>query len=411
MTNEENDTNLGDAVVDACPKNRVNEDALFQKVEVERDRVYSILYAILAEQGIKGEVTKSAPYEYTTQILIRLWHHDESKGTQYRGEATITVTPHPSKRYPLTLEIKANSGGRKRTIKRVIDFNRFSAGALITFLSSPTSKLKRSAFKRHGLIFNKNKLIKRPGVGYLLLAGLMPTFAIGSIFIMALQPIVGIATFLISSSIFIIFVRRKERVHNNGVPPQNPRNLVRMDSWQSVIIELGDYSEQVKNQVKHELIDGKHEEAVIDEEEVSYLSTQGKSVRNQVVVNFRRAIAFVEIHQYGTDLYVDWEAYLNLGVWKEVPAGVGYDSDNKCKVKYMEVERAIEGVNEYDISDANFLIEWVHACLTRVVRQLKKELSIDQEFDFTIQRSDRRAVLHEGEQKAKSGGRKFKRSA
>ena len=397
---------MEETIIDASPKNRVNENALFQRVEVERERIYRLLYETLDKYHIKGEVTKSSPYEYSTWILIRLWHYDESGGTQYRGEATITINPIAARRYSLVLQVKAKSGGRKKTINRIIDFDADAAYELIGFIANSGQKLRKSRFKRHGLFFfNKNKLIKRPGHWYMKFLGMLPVIGI---FLFVVHPLVGIVAFLAAVT-YLVISGRKERVHFAGIPPQNPRNLVRMDSWQSVIIELGNFSKQVKDQVTHELVDGKHEDALINEEEVSYLSTQGKSERHQVVINFRRAIAFVEIHQYGTDLYVDWEAFLNLGVWTEAAAGIGYDSKSKCRVKYMEVERALEGVNEYDNSDANFLIEWVHACLTRVVRQLKKELSIDQEFDFTIQRSDRRAVLHEGEQKAKSSGRRFSR--
>ena len=202
---------------------------------------------------------------------------------------------------------------------------------------------------------------------------------------------------------------RKERVVSAGRPPQNPRELVRMDSWQSVVIDLGGIAEKIKSEVKHELVDGKHEDAAIEEEEVAYLGPTGKSERKQIAISFRRAIAFIEVHGYGNDLYVDWEAYLNLGVWDESSAGYGYDSGCKARVAYKEMTRSLQALNEYDLSDANFLIEWVHACLTRVVRRLIKENKIDQEFDFRIQRSDRRAVLKEGESKAKTSRRSFSR--
>ncbi|MGQ8364488.1 hypothetical protein [Glaciecola sp. 1036] len=394
-------------IIDACPRLDVNKESLFQKVEDYRDQIYMLLNDALVKLRIKGEVTKSAPYEYNTRVLIRLWKtSDKDSSRQHRGEAQIDIIAKPSFRYPIVVEIKATSGGKKRTLKRITEFNETSAYDLISFISAPSQKLRKSNYKRHGIIFDKNKVKKRPGATLVAVFGFLPM--IGA-FGLAIHPGLGVVTILACSIPLIKLIFAPVRVEAIGRPPQNPRNLVRMDSWQSVIIDLGELAKQVRTDVFQELVDGKHPDALIEYEEVSYLANTGKANRTQIVVNFRRAIAFIEVHSYGNDLYVDWEAYLNLGVWDEQSTGVGYDATNEVKVEYKDVQRSLEALNEYDISDANFLIEWVHACLTRVVRRLKKEKNIDQEFDFQIQRSDRRSVLREGDSKAKSGRKGFLR--
>lgn len=394
-------------IVDACPRLEVNNESLFQKIEDYRDQIYHLLSDALDKLRIKGEVTKSAPYEYNTWVLIRLWKtSDSGSSRQHRGEAQINIVARPSFRYPIIVEIKATSGGKKRSLNRIIEFNETSAFDLISFISAPKQKLRKRNYKRFGFIFNKNLPQKRPGARTTAFYGVLPMFGA---FGFVVHPGVGILTILLFSVPLIRLMRAPVKVEAIGRPPQNPRNLIRMDSWQSVIIDLGGLAKQVRDDVSSELIDGKHPDALIEYEEVSYLANTGKANRTQIVVNFRRAIAFIEVHSYGNDLYVDWEAYLNLGVWDEQSTGVGYDSKSGVKVEYKDVQRSLEALNEYDISDANFLIEWVHACLTRVVRRLKKEKNIDQEFDFQIQRSDRRSVLKEGTAKAKSGRKGFLR--
>lgn len=395
-------------LVDASPKIEVNNESLYQRIELQRDEVYRLLCETLEKFQLKGEITKSPPYDYETSVLIRLWKKEANGGgLQYRGEAKVILTANPIVRYPIVMQLTATSGGRKKTIKRIIKFDERAAYELIGFIATPGQKLRKSSFGRYGWLFNKNKFIKRPGQFRLKVLGALPVLG-GMLFVV--HPLVGMLGIGLGV-LPIIFMGRKERVVSAGRPPQNPRELVRMDSWQSVVIDLGGIAEKIKSEVKHELVDGKHEDAVIENEEVAYLGPTGKAERKQIVISFRRAVAFIEVHGYGNDLYVDWEAYLNLGVWDETSAGYGYDTGCKARVAYKEMTRSLQALNEYDLSDANFLIEWVHACLTRVVRRLIKENKIDQEFDFRIQRSDRRAVLKEGESKAKTSRRSFSRKS
>jgi hypothetical protein len=47
---------------------------------------------------------------------------------------------------------------------------------------------------------------------------------------------------------------------------------------------------------------------------------------------------------------------------------------------------------EYDVTDANCLIEWIHGAVTKVVKRAMEEAKIDQEIDFKIQRGERQGL-------------------
>jgi hypothetical protein len=50
-------------------------------------------------------------------------------------------------------------------------------------------------------------------------------------------------------------------------------------------------------------------------------------------------------------------------------------------------------LNEYDVSDSNFLAEWTHEAVKSEVKLRMAEHKIDQEIDFTVQRESRKDAL------------------
>ena len=71
-------------------------------------------------------------------------------------------------------------------------------------------------------------------------------------------------------------------------------------------------------------------------------------------------------------------------------------------------------LNEYDISDSNFLTEWLHEIVSREIKLNMAEHKIDQEIDFTIQRESRKDALNkpgDRETNVKKKVNRFKRLA
>ena len=128
------------------------------------------------------------------------------------------------------------------------------------------------------------------------------------------------------------------------------------------------------------------------------------------MLRYGRAIVFAQVYRYGTDLYVGWDAQMNLGTWIEKPLVTGIDRASGQRVQLMTVEHGVQNGTEYDLVDLNCLAEWTHAQMTQVLRHYVKERHIDQEFDFTIIRGERQGITAAEEQKKeKRGG--FRRKA
>ena len=115
--------------------------------------------------------------------------------------------------------------------------------------------------------------------------------------------------------------------------------------------------------------------------------------RDQVVVAHRRAIGFVHIEAYGDALFVAWESHLNSASWVEEKLSAGVDKESGLDVVANRVVAGRHQINEYDVSDSNFLSEWIHEAVKQELQLRMAEQKIDQEIDFTVQRESRTAAI------------------
>jgi len=183
-------------------------------------------------------------------------------------------------------------------------------------------------------------------------------------------------------------------VWSGGRPAAEPRYLTRMDSWQALVNGLGKQREAVHDEVVKELASHATAGWRVADERIWHWAADGIEERTQTVVAFRSALAFLHINTYENDLYVGWDAHINRGTWTEklVGRGVSAESGSLCEVR--TIAAAHRTANEYDVSDANCVIERVHAIVTRVLRRTLAEHKVDQEIDFSIVR-ERRGGLTE----------------
>ena len=134
--------------------------------------------------------------------------------------------------------------------------------------------------------------------------------------------------------------------------------------------------------------------------------------REQIVLTAGRGIIYCQLYEFGADLYVGWQSFLNRGRWIESPVSSGVDRATGKRVEVKTVVPGTQALSEYDVMDLNCLTEWTHAQLVSLPRQLMKELQIDQEIDFKIIRGERSALNEQtatAPEKKKRGA--FKRTA
>ncbi|MDE2275358.1 MAG: hypothetical protein KGK09_03600 [Burkholderiales bacterium] len=201
----------------------------------------------------------------------------------------------------------------------------------------------------------------------------------------------------------LVVRRRVPLVLNAGKPRADPRALVRMDSWQTTLNGLGDRRAAVQAAVLQRLEQSKPAGVTVRGELIGYASVDGKVEREQHVIAFRRAVAFLHLEAYGKDLYVGWDSHVNAGIWREEDVARGLDRVSGRAVVARHVVQGWQQPNEYDLTDASFLTEWLHAALVGVVKQQLAEHRIDQDIDFTIQRESRAAALQAEDPGSKGG--------
>jgi hypothetical protein len=156
------------------------------------------------------------------------------------------------------------------------------------------------------------------------------------------------------------------------------------------------------NAIQDELAKVTEDSFVIEPERIWYWGVDGTEEREQMVIRFRRGLAFIHVYKYGNDLYVGWDAHVNCGTWVEQVSGQGYEKRNGQLCAIHTITAGWHVPNEYDITDTNCLLERVHAAVAKVVKQKLADHKIDQEIDFEILREQRQNVV--GRQDTQSRG-------
>lgn len=212
----------------------------------------------------------------------------------------------------------------------------------------------------------------------------------------------GVATLILGN---LLLRRRVTSILNAGKPLADPRTLIRMDSWQVTLTGLGARQSEVQAEVLRRLADRRPPGVQLQPEWIGYASVDGRVEREQHVLTFRQAIAFLRLESYGEDLYVGWDSHLNAGVWVERDVAQGVDRRSGTPVIARSVVQGWRTPNEYDLGDASFLTEWLHACVVAVVKQQLAEHRIDQEIDFTVQRESRADAMRSTDPNARKQSR------
>jgi hypothetical protein len=212
------------------------------------------------------------------------------------------------------------------------------------------------------------------------------------------------------TGIFVAY-RRPMLVRNSGRPVEEPRHLRYLDAWQTVLFDAHADAGLVKRRVLELCNVPQEKQLAMAVERIWYWGLDGKIEREQIVLRRGRGVVYCQIYGYGSDLYVGWDAHLNVGTWLEKTVASGIDRKSGQRVRLTTVTHADQPTTEYDLADLNCLLEWTHAQVTKVVKQYTEERKIDQEIDFTIIRGDRQYTTRGADGKRKSLKDRFLRRA
>lgn len=386
------------------PRNDTNS---FFRAETSRDEIYGRFEEACAEDGIQIVGYKSPAQNPTVWLQIDYVLPQDDANLSLRATVLITIQRYDFHRFEHLLTIEITQGIKKRIYLGVIQLLKEEIHAINRYMTGQeVLRLRPERVRQYGfdLWRPKNKVSR-------LRSDWESIGAVTGIVVLAMIPVVGILL-AAAGGVAFWFYSRKRRTYilTTGKPLLDPRYLIRMDSWQTNITGLGNRFEDVRGAIINRIGTAAPDGIAVTIERIWYPGVDGKVERDQIVVRFRRAIGFVHVEPYGEDLYVGWDAHVNGGTWAEETLSRGVDKESGKLVVANRVVAGYQNSNEYDLTDVNFLTEWLHNTLTRVVRLKMEEHRIDQEIDFTIHRESRQFALEASKergsaQKQESPGR------
>lgn len=382
-----------------------NETNGLSQAEAERDRIYDLFEQAAAEKQVDVLILKSPPFTSPPWVRVQAWtKHADDPALTLRSGATLTVRSRDFHTYPVEVDIEVSDDKLSREYSSVVEFDSTDAMDVLEYLlferKSDTfdfiqvrqTFLDRKSPKNESTrlrVSRVDKLWSRLGcLGlWAVLTAVFVAEASGLWF--------AIGVLLLTVAAVILYRNRNRRRHvlSSGKPSQEPRQLIRTDGWQTVVQELGPQRDAVRQAIVSELQRAAADGFTVDTENIWHWGVDGKEERQQIVVRFRRGIAFVHVYAYGNDLFVGWDAHVNCGDWTEKTTGQGYDTVTKALCEVHSIEAGWHVPNEYDLVDAASLTERVHSAVVKVVKRQVAEHDIDQELDFTIVRETRQNIV------------------
>lgn len=374
------------------PRNETNSFSSAQRI---RDEACDLLAAKAREVG--WEIIEQRSQVYSANVWFRIDYllPSDRPDLSLLASVAVDIERFDFHRFEHTCTVTVQVGSRKKTIAGVIALDENAIERIHKYIQRPGKKLKLPNRVRQWpweLWRPRNKITRlRPDwytIGLSILA---------LVLIMVL-PIVGI--FLALGILAWLYIRSRKRntyVLTSGKPLKDPRNLQWMDSWQASIGGLGPVAPVIKDGIISRLRNDAPDDTVVEVETIGYWGTDRWIEREQIAITSRRAIGYVHVVAYGDTLYVAWECYLNMASWVEKKLAVGVDRVSRESVVANGVVSGWHQLNEYDLSDSNFLAEFIHEAVKREVKLRMAEHEIDQEIDFTVQRESRKDALGSAE--------------
>jgi hypothetical protein len=386
-------------------------DNPISRAERVRDQISATLKNQCRELGIEAQIADSTPFSASVWVKIVIWRRTQAAGSAAgRSYALVTIEPRPFHRCTQELELEYEFCGRKRVVRSLAELTESNLRELILYIGG-FSGLKPQNLQRFRqypwqLWRKKNKVdvIRKDYLGTISVLLLVAGAQIAGVW----NPWSGAMLILTGIAGLVYLWREPHLVLTTGKPSQEPRDLVRMDSWQTALRGAAEAESDLRARLSKEIDDSRPTDSTFTDENIWYWGIDGKEERRQFVITFRRALAFVQIYAYHRDLYVSWDTHVNRGTWGEYPVAQGIDAATGRRISANSIRFAWHVPNEYDIADASYLSEWIHALVVERVKETIEERKISQEIDFRIQREERRGVAG-AQQVAKPRRNFFKR--
>jgi hypothetical protein len=374
-------------------------DSIWTRVEQTRDTLCDALRHACKKEGFDALVIKSHPFVHPAWVKLECWipkNSEVGNAVTERGLVLVKIRAREFYRHELEYSVELKDRGRPKTYSCLSDFGPIQVEQIVRFLLVHGHKPKLGNLELRTEpteIWKPANKVNVLRTDWLRLSPVV-LITLGIVFLLLIPlslDLLPLGMFFLGSAglVFYRLHKRHTVVLSPGKPVAEPRILSLIDSWQTMISELGTDAGLLRQRFLAALCDPPITGLKSWVEAIWYWGLDGKVEREQIVLTLRRAILFCQIYQYDRELYVGWDTHLNHGQWieKTVATGIHKKSGEFTEVK--TVESGWQPLTEYDVTDVNCLIEWTHWKLVQLVKRLMEERNIDQEIDFKIIRGDR----------------------
>jgi len=382
-----------EAMIDVRPYLARNEHNPISVAEGRRDQIVASLRIICRELGVEAMIAESPPFSASVWVQIVMWRRTRAGGAEGRCSAVIEIVPKPFHRFTEEFTVKCEVCGHARTLGPLAELAEKELRELVRYIggfSTTRPALQQLRVNPFHFWLPRNRAVAiRPD--YLAVLSLVLIVVAFAFF--AAWPFASMILLVTGIAGFVYLKREPRFVLSTGRPAQEPRDLARLDSWQVSLRGAGAAEADLRARIAAEIAASRPPDSSFADENIGYWGVDGREERRQMVVTFRRALAFVQIYAYHSDLYVAWDTHVNRGTWGEIKVIDGVDPTTGFRVVANSIGFLWHSPNEYDVTDASYLSEWVHALVVERVKEIVEERKISQEIDFKVLREERRGVV------------------
>jgi hypothetical protein len=367
--------------------------SVWARVDAARRDIDAAFKKACVELGIAAYVGRSNSFEFPASVLFEAWvPHDSERNLTERVWARVTIEPKPYHSFEIEYHVNIHNRGREKNWGRYGLFRPEDASAIVAHLVFKKEKPRLSSRIREphdSVLLGREKNELDVTKKWDLTSVLFSFGLFGVILLFAISWPLGVLGIVLSLAVLIIVSIRPKAVRTAGKPEKEPRFLAHYDSWQAVVSGAG-----ASRSILHDRFIAILQNAPIKEmrhylERIQYRALEMIEERDQLVLTAKRGIMYCQIYEFGSDLYVGWQSFLNRGTWTEQTVAHGVDRQTLKRVDVKTVVPGTKPLSEYDLMDLNCLTEWIHTQIVSLTRQIMAELQIDQEIDFKIVRGER----------------------
>jgi len=410
--------NINSGSIDVRPVRPASQESPWAIANSLRDRIAKQVSETLQAEGVQALVYSSQVGNYPPWVRLEAWLPVDRLTNpvgeiRSRSDLEFVVDVRPYNKHPFVKTVRLTRGNRKFTLIKRPRLSAHDVTEWTRYALQRGDRPRSYAPWRDGLLSLVGLIIRplhptrnpvarkfrtgfwRPSTILMALFFLLQVLTLLAPRIPAVQPVVGLVSLALIGVVVLAAVgafRRKKIISVVAQPPAAPRNLGIVDTWSAVVVGVGNDFERIKLRLVTNLAESSTLGAACSVEMHSYRTPDGYEERERLVIAKDQGQVHVIIHQFGPDVFVGWQAFLNWAGWAETKP-LAVKIANRQRIEFVDVRPGFYVPQQFDLMDLNTLSEFVHQRMERDLRSILREKSIDQEIDFEVVRGDRANAL------------------